>query len=220
MKGTKGFCSLKDYKIPFCDELLKRFAEYGITPLEAAERVCSHNKSQCEKKYESRVHAFKRHLVAYSVFNKPKPEYWYIWFGSMDGYDDFCSRYKQAKEDYRRGYNYFDGRSEKCNDVWNIPTVSQYEKNQGGNHPTVKPLSLCKRAIMTSCPEEGIVLDLFCGSGSTLIAAEMLKRKCRIMELSPHWCNVIIKRYMKYVNDIHGVEVYGNTVITQQSLFD
>lgn len=49
MKGNKGFTSLEDYKIPFCDELLKRFAEYGITPLEAAERVCANNKSQCEK---------------------------------------------------------------------------------------------------------------------------------------------------------------------------
>ena len=185
MNGSRGFLSLKDFKIPFCDELNCRFVEHGLTPDLAARKICSVNRSDAEDKFESRVNAFKQHLVAYSMFNKPKPEYWHIWFGNMDGYDDFCSRYEQAKEDYRRGYNYFDGRSEKCNDVWNIPTVSQYEKNQGGNHPTVKPLSLCKRAILTSCPEEGIVLDLFGGSGSTLIACEHTNRVCKMMEISP-----------------------------------
>ena len=219
MNGSKGFLSLKDFKIPFCDELNNRFIEYGLTPDLAARKICSVNRSDAEDNFESRVNAFKRHLVAYPMFNKPKPEYWHIWFGNMDGYDDFISRYEQAREGYRTGYNYFDGRSEKCNDVWNIPTVSQYEKIQGGNHPTVKPLRLCKRAILTSCPEEGIVLDLFGGSGSTLIASEMLGRKCRIMEITPQWCKVIINRYMEYYNGIHGVEVINNCTVTQLPLF-
>lgn len=198
MKGNKGFATLKDYKIPFCEELLKRFSEHDLTPESAAERICGTNRRDDEKKLESRVHAFKRHLVAPSMFNKPKKEYWQLWFGSMDGYDDFCSRYELAKENYRRGFNYFDATKDKCGDTWHIPSVSVQEKRSGGNHPTVKPLRLCNRAIMTSCPENGIVLDLFGGSGSTLISCETLQRRCRVMEIDPEWCKVIIRRWRRF----------------------
>lgn len=197
MKGNKGFISLKEYKIPFCAELNERLKLAGFTPMAAAEMVCSQNRQCNENNYESRVHAFKQHIVAYSMFNKPKPEYWQLWFGSMDGYDDFSSRYEAAKADYRKGFNYFDGKSDKCNDVWNIASVSSSEKKDGGNHPTVKPQRLVARGILTSSPKNGIVLDLFGGSGSTLIACESLGRECRVMELDEQWCEVIIDRWVR-----------------------
>ena len=62
---------------------------------------------------------------------------------------------------------------------------------------TPKPLALCARGINSSSREGEIVLDLFGGSGSTMIACEQLGRKCRMMELDPHYCTVIIARWEK-----------------------
>jgi DNA modification methylase len=60
-------------------------------------------------------------------------------------------------------------------------------------HPTQKPVALASKAIRNH--ESKSVLDLFCGSGSTLIAAEQLGRKCYGMEISPNYCDVIVKRW-------------------------
>jgi len=62
----------------------------------------------------------------------------------------------------------------------------------------MKPIKLCARAIKNSSKEKDIVLDLFGGSGSTLIAAEQTNRICYMMELDPHYCDVIINRWQKY----------------------
>jgi DNA modification methylase len=62
-------------------------------------------------------------------------------------------------------------------------------------HPTMKPIELCSRAIKNSSKRGGIVLDLFGGSGSTLIACEQLDRTCYMMEIDPQYCDVIIKRW-------------------------
>jgi len=64
-------------------------------------------------------------------------------------------------------------------------------------HPTMKPIELCCKGIENSSPREGIVLDCFGGSGSTLIACEKLNRKCRMMEIGPRYCQVIIDRWEK-----------------------
>jgi DNA modification methylase len=66
-----------------------------------------------------------------------------------------------------------------------------------GGHATPKPLALCGRAIKSSSREGEIVLDLFGGSGSTLIACEQLNRRACLMELEPKWCDVIIARWEK-----------------------
>jgi DNA modification methylase len=79
-------------------------------------------------------------------------------------------------------------------DVWDIPRPTE----RHGNHPTPKPIELVCRAISNSSEKGQSVLDLFGGSGSTLIACEKLKRKCYIMELDPKYCDVIIKRYEQY----------------------
>lgn len=62
-------------------------------------------------------------------------------------------------------------------------------------HPTQKPVELIVRAITNSSEKENIVLDLFLGSGSTLIACEKTNRICYGMELDEKYCDVIIKRY-------------------------
>jgi DNA modification methylase len=77
-------------------------------------------------------------------------------------------------------------------DLWNIAKDSKYK------HPTQKPVALSMRAIKNSSREGNIVLDLFGGSGSTLIACEKLNRKCQVMELDPIYVDVIIERWQNF----------------------
>jgi DNA modification methylase len=65
-------------------------------------------------------------------------------------------------------------------------------------HPTQKPVALIERAIRNSSNAGDIVLDLFGGSGSTLIACERTNRKCRMAELDPAYCDVIVRRWAQY----------------------
>jgi len=75
-------------------------------------------------------------------------------------------------------------------------TVWEYDKpTKSKLHPTMKPLSLIGYPMGLSSQENGIVLDLFGGSGSTLIAAEQLNRIGYLMELDPVYASVIVKRY-------------------------
>ena len=65
-------------------------------------------------------------------------------------------------------------------------------------HPTQKPIKLCEWFIKKYSKDNDSVLDLFGGSGSTLIACEQLDRKCYCMELDPHYVDVIIERWENY----------------------
>ena len=65
-------------------------------------------------------------------------------------------------------------------------------------HPTQKPIALAEWSFLELNPKGKTVLDLFLGSGSTLIACEKTNRKCFGMELDPHYCSVIIKRWQDY----------------------
>lgn len=66
-------------------------------------------------------------------------------------------------------------------------------------HPNQKPTSLAEYAIQNSSKRGDIVLDVFGGSGSTLIAAEKTGRICYMMEIDPAYCDVIRERYENYV---------------------
>jgi DNA modification methylase len=82
-------------------------------------------------------------------------------------------------------------------DVWRFPVTSNKER-EGLDHATPKPIALCSRAINASSQEGQIVLDVFGGSGSTLIACEQLNRKCYMCELDPKYVDVIIDRWEKF----------------------
>ena len=68
-------------------------------------------------------------------------------------------------------------------------------------HPTMKPVMLCAKAVINSSKWDDIVLDLFLGSGSTLIACQKTKRICYGLELDPHYMDVIIKRWENYTGE-------------------
>lgn len=112
-------------------------------------------------------------------------------------YDAFKREYDDIKREYYKTRAYFDNVHDNMTNVWHFDPVRFEEKEDAGYHATPKPIALCSRAIMSSSREGETVLDLFGGSGSTLIAAEQLGRRCRMMELSEHWCDVIIKRWEK-----------------------
>ena len=78
-------------------------------------------------------------------------------------------------------------------------TVINCEKPlRSDEHPTMKPVKLMGLLIRNSSRQGETVLDVFGGSGSTLIACEQLNRRCRIMELDPHYCDVILERWENF----------------------
>jgi DNA modification methylase len=103
---------------------------------------------------------------------------------------------------------YFDNTHDKMKSVWEFPRTKGAERAECGGHATPKPLALCARAIKSSTRENETVLDVFGGSGSTLIACEQLKRKCFMVELDPHYCDVIIARWEKLTGE-KAVKVEG-----------
>lgn len=68
-------------------------------------------------------------------------------------------------------------------------------------HPTMKPIELIENALLNSSEKNDLILDLFGGSGSTLIACEKNNRRARLMELDPKYCDVIRRRYTKWAKE-------------------
>ena len=85
--------------------------------------------------------------------------------------------------------------------IWEFQRVRGNERKECGGHATPKPIKLCARAILSSSRERDNVLDVFGGSGSTLIACEQLNRNCYMMELDPYYCQVIINRWEEYTGE-------------------
>ena len=84
-------------------------------------------------------------------------------------------------------------KGKRIGSVWNIQKDSATEYT----HPTQKPVKLSEFAIRNTTERGAVVLDLFGGSGSTLIACEQLDRICYMMELDPKYCDVIVDRWEK-----------------------
>lgn len=81
-------------------------------------------------------------------------------------------------------------------DIWLVKRISGQEYE----HPTQKPPTLHEKALRRCTKINDAILDLFGGSGSTLIACEQLKRRCFIMEQNPIFCQLIINRFEKYAD--------------------
>mgnify|MGYP007083423547 FL=1 len=86
------------------------------------------------------------------------------------------------------GHHWFGGRKQTT--VWNIDRPSKSPE-----HPTMKPVELVERAVENSSESGNIIYDPFSGSGTTIIACERLKRKCRAIEISPAYTAVAIQRW-------------------------
>ena len=121
----------------------------------------------------------------------------------------FLKEYEEIKKEYYSTRAYFNNTHDNFNNVWKFER--HIRQGDEGGHATPKPIPLCERAIKSSCPENGLVLDFFLGSGSTMVAAHQLKRKCYGMELDPKYCQVIIDR-MKKLDPNLVIKKNGETV--------
>jgi DNA modification methylase len=115
----------------------------------------------------------KSHLVMSrkDYHNKYEP----IWYGWLNGAPRLCPL-----------------KDRKQSDVWDVdrPTKSEL-------HPTTKPIELINIALKNSSVASKLVMELFTGSGSTMVASHQLKRRCYGMELDPKYCQVIVDRMIK-----------------------
>ena len=130
------------------------------------------------------------------------------WYKVRSGLGAFMSQYIPNCEPciyaYKAGCSpqWFGPTDEKT--VWELQKESRNEF-----HPTQKPVELPERAISNSSKKGQLVLDLFGGSGSTLIACEKTGRQARLMELDPRYCDVIVKRWQQFTGKTAKLEGSG-----------
>jgi DNA modification methylase len=108
------------------------------------------------------------------------------------GRQDYNYQHEPICYGWNKTHNFVGGGKYATTSVWEFdrPTKSK-------EHPTMKPLELIGECLLDNSREGEIVLDVFGGSGSTMMACEQLDRKCYMMELDPHYCDVIIARWEK-----------------------
>jgi DNA modification methylase len=111
------------------------------------------------------------------------------------GRSDYQRQYEPILYGWKQNNDHYWCGDRNQGDVWyyNKPSKSDL-------HPTMKPVELCKRAILNSSKTDDIILDCFGGSGSTLIASEQTNRRCRMIELDQKYVDVIIKRWQNLTN--------------------
>jgi len=162
------------------------------------------------------------------VIRTVNPKDYYIWcnwkfYGILQEELDYKSCIVWAKNNFGMGNNYrhqhefcifngdIDSHVKNESDLWEIKKDSKYV------HPTQKPVALSVRAFSNHIKSINI-LDLFGGSGSTLIGAEQTGRKSFLMELDEKYCDVIIKRWQEYADKEATLETTGETYNSMVSL--
>lgn len=155
--------------------------------------------------------------VAANCFLKPGASF-YIWHADSEGYNfrgaahDVSWKVRQClvwvkscmvmgRQDYQWKhepclYGWTEGAAHTWNSDRKQTTVLEFDKpSRNKEHPTMKPVDLFQYQMANSTKPGNIVLDSFGGSGTTMIAAERINRKARLMELDPRYCDVIVKRW-------------------------
>jgi len=109
------------------------------------------------------------------------------------GRADYQRQYEPILYGWKEGAKHFWCGDRNQSDIWNYnkPRVNDL-------HPTMKPVELVERAINNSSKTRDIVIDLFGGSGTTLIACEKTNRQARLLEMDPKYVDVIVKRWEDY----------------------
>jgi len=104
---------------------------------------------------------------------------------------DYMSMYEPMFYGWVNNHKFYGGKNGM--DIWRIKRTVKNDL-----HPTMKPVELVEKAILDGSQINAIVLDLFGGSGTTLIACEKNNRKARLMELDPKYCDVIVRRWEEF----------------------
>lgn len=108
------------------------------------------------------------------------------------GRSDYHYRHEAILYGWKPGAAHTEPPDRKGDTIWEFDRPSR-----NGEHPTMKPIALIERAINNHTKRNDVILDLFGGSGSTLIAAHQTGRVARLMELDPKYCDVICARFQK-----------------------
>jgi DNA modification methylase len=144
------------------------------------------------------------------IINILNPNHYYVWcnwkfYATLQTKLPFKGCIVWAKNVFGLGVGYrhqhefclFNAKIDKH--IKNESDLWQVKKDVSYMHPTQKPVELAERALINH--KQGNVIDLFGGSGSTLIAAERLKRQSFLMELDPKYCDVIVKRWEDFTGN-------------------
>lgn len=124
-------------------------------------------------------------------------------------YEDLRRDYEYLRRDYEYLRRPFYAMPDAPHtDVWTFPTVQGYV----GKHPCEKPLALLEHIIRTSSRDDTLVLDPFCGSGVTLIAARNLGRRAIGGDVSQHWCQRAVQRLARTMGEYQVVAVGDETL--------
>ena len=109
---------------------------------------------------------------------------------------DYHTKYEPIWYGWKSGARLCPLKDRKQSDVWDFDRPTKSEE-----HPTMKPVGLVARAVQNSSKKDNLVLDLFGGSGTTLIACEQTDRSCCMMELDPKYVDVIIERWENFTGE-------------------
>lgn len=109
---------------------------------------------------------------------------------------DYHTKYEPIWYGWKAGARLCPLKDRKQSDVWDFDRPTKSEE-----HPTMKPVGLVARAVQNSSKKDNLVLDLFGGSGTTLIACEQTDRSCCMMELDPKYVDVIIERWENFTGE-------------------
>ncbi len=161
--------------------------------------------------------------IAANCFLRPGAAF-YVWHADSEGYNfrgaAFDTGWKvrqcliwiksslvMGRQDYQWKhepclYGWTEGAAHTWNSDRKQTTVLEFDKpSRNKEHPTMKPVDLFQYQMANSTKPGNIVLDSFGGSGTTMIAAERINRKARLMELDPKYCDVIVKRWEQFTGN-------------------
>jgi DNA modification methylase len=129
------------------------------------------------------------------------------------GRSDYQRQYEAILYGWRDGGDHYWCGARDQGDVWYLD-----RPNANRTHPTMKPVALAERAIRNSSQTHDKILDLFGGSGTTMIACETLEREARLIEIEPKYCDVALERWQKFTGESAILEGDGRSFdqITQE----
>ena len=128
------------------------------------------------------------------------------------GRSDYQRQYEPILYGWKSGGAHYWCGDRDQSDVWQVPKPTVNDL-----HPTMKPVELVARAIRNNSRRGETVLDAFGGSGSTLIAAEKLGRRARLIELEPRYVDVIIRRWQEFTGARAVLDGDGRTFVEIES---
>lgn len=137
------------------------------------------------------THMMMMMMIAKSGW-KVKHELIWVKNNHVLGRTDYYYKHEPIMFGWKEKHHFY-GNGSFDKSVWEIPKPQKSDL-----HPTMKPIALIENALLNSSKENDIIVDCFGGSGTTLIACEQLNRRCYMMELDPHYCDVILARWEQF----------------------